>query len=108
MFQDKLGDIVYVQMPVPETSFDKSGKPVTQKFNHKIAFYVHGNFFGFKTTYVIVFRSSDECGALESVKAASELYSPVSGVITEINTEAEEKPAIINHSCYDEGIDKTH
>ena len=39
MFQDKLGDIVYVQMPVPETSFDKSGKPVTQKFNHKIAFY---------------------------------------------------------------------
>ena len=48
MFQDKLGDIVYVQMPVPETSFDKSGKPVTQKFNHKIAFYVHGNFLALK------------------------------------------------------------
>lgn len=45
----------------------------------------------------------DECGALESVKAASELYSPVSGTVTEKNTEVEETPGLINTSCYDKG-----
>jgi len=46
---------------------------------------------------------SDECGALESVKAASELYSPVSGTVTEKNTDVEETPGLINTSCYDQG-----
>lgn len=45
----------------------------------------------------------DECGALESVKAASELYSPVSGKVTEKNTAVEETPGLINTSCYDKG-----
>lgn len=49
------------------------------------------------------FISTDECGALESVKAASELYSPVSGTVTEINSALEEKPELVNKSCYDEG-----
>lgn len=44
-----------------------------------------------------------ECGALESVKAASELYSPVSGAVTEKNTEVEETPNLINSSCFDKG-----
>lgn len=47
--------------------------------------------------------AGDECGALESVKAASELYSPISGVVTEKNTEVESQPALINTSCYDKG-----
>ncbi|XP_035439520.2 glycine cleavage system H protein isoform X1 [Spodoptera frugiperda] len=47
--------------------------------------------------------AGDECGALESVKAASEVYSPVSGTITEANKEVESKPALINKSCYEEG-----
>lgn len=46
---------------------------------------------------------SEECGALESVKAASELYSPVSGTVTEKNTEVEDTPGLINSSCYDKG-----
>lgn len=45
----------------------------------------------------------DECGALESVKAASELYSPVSGTVAEKNKEVEESPGLINTSCYDKG-----
>lgn len=45
----------------------------------------------------------DECGALESVKAASELYSPVSGTVTEKNTIVEETPSLINSSCYEKG-----
>jgi glycine cleavage system H protein len=44
-----------------------------------------------------------ECGALESVKAASELYSPASGTVTEKNTTVEETPSLINRSCYNEG-----
>jgi len=44
-----------------------------------------------------------ECGALESVKAASELYSPASGTVTEKNSAVEETPATINRSCYDKG-----
>lgn len=45
----------------------------------------------------------DECGALESVKAASELYSPVSGKVIEINSQVETRPALINQSCYEKG-----
>lgn len=50
-----------------------------------------------------VVTQGDECGALESVKAASELYSPVSGKVTEKNTEVEDTPGLINESCYDKG-----
>jgi len=48
-------------------------------------------------------NTDDECGALESVKAASELYSPVNGKVTEINKELESKPELINKSCYEKG-----
>ncbi|XP_072161457.1 glycine cleavage system H protein, mitochondrial [Bemisia tabaci] len=48
-----------------------------------------------------IVKQEEECGALESVKAASEIYSPVSGKVTEKNTEVEETPALINQSCYD-------
>ena len=45
----------------------------------------------------------DECGALESVKAASEIYTPVSGTITAKNTKVEESPQLINTGPYEEG-----
>ncbi|OQR68592.1 glycine cleavage system H protein [Tropilaelaps mercedesae] len=48
-------------------------------------------------------NQGSECGAVESVKAASEIYSPVSGVVEEINNTLEDKPALINTSCYDDG-----
>lgn len=48
-------------------------------------------------------NKDEECGALESVKAASELYSPISGVVTEKNSDVEETPSLINTSCYDKG-----
>jgi len=44
-----------------------------------------------------------DCGALESVKAASELYSPVSGTVVEKNAKVEELPALINSSAENEG-----
>lgn len=45
----------------------------------------------------------DECGALESVKAASEVYSPISGTVSEKNVDVENTPSLINSSCYDKG-----
>jgi len=48
-------------------------------------------------------KQGEECGALESVKAASELYSPVSGAVTEKNSQVEDTPNLINSSCFDKG-----
>lgn len=45
----------------------------------------------------------EDFGALESVKAASELYSPLTGEVTEINTELAENPSLVNKACYAEG-----
>uniref|UniRef100_A0A8B9PCA9 Glycine cleavage system H protein n=1 Tax=Apteryx owenii TaxID=8824 RepID=A0A8B9PCA9_APTOW len=45
----------------------------------------------------------DEFGALESVKAASELYSPLTGEVTEINAALAENPGLVNKSCYQDG-----
>ncbi|KAK1784990.1 hypothetical protein P4O66_018416 [Electrophorus voltai] len=46
---------------------------------------------------------SDEFGALESVKAASELYSPLTGEVTEVNHALSENPGLVNKSCYKDG-----
>ncbi|MCQ2168014.1 MAG: glycine cleavage system protein GcvH [Bacteroidales bacterium] len=43
---------------------------------------------------------NEEFGALESVKASSELYSPVSGTVVACNSEVEDKPEMINESPY--------
>lgn len=51
-------------------------------------------------------KQNDECGALESVKAASEVYSPVSGKVTEKNGQVEDSPALVNSSCYEKGKQK--
>ena len=48
--------------------------------------------------------SKDESVAVvESVKAASDVYSPVSGEIIEVNPELDSSPEIVNSSPYDEG-----
>uniref|UniRef100_A0A8C8HS60 Glycine cleavage system H protein n=1 Tax=Oncorhynchus tshawytscha TaxID=74940 RepID=A0A8C8HS60_ONCTS len=46
---------------------------------------------------------TDEFGALESVKAASELYSPLTGEVTEVNTLLADNPGLVNKSCYKDG-----
>lgn len=48
-------------------------------------------------------RRVDEAGTIESVKAASEIYSPVSGTVKEINPKLEQQPGLVNKSCYDNG-----
>lgn len=45
----------------------------------------------------------DEIGAIESVKAASELLTPVSGEVVSINSQLEDKPSLVNSDCYGDG-----
>ena len=67
--QTMLGDLVYVELPEPETSFDKD----------------------------------QECAVVESVKAAADIYCPISGEIVEINSAVIENPQLINQDPYGKG-----
>jgi glycine cleavage system H protein len=47
--------------------------------------------------------AGDTFGSIESVKAVSDLYSPVGGEVIEVNTSLEEAPEKINEDPYGEG-----
>ena len=49
------------------------------------------------------FSEGDEFGSVESVKAVSEMYMPISGEVVEINETLEDAPELVNESCYDNG-----
>lgn len=44
-----------------------------------------------------------EAGVVESVKAASDIYAPVSGTVTAVNENLEDAPETVNESPYDDG-----
>ena len=67
--QEKLGDVVYVELP-----------ELGQRF-----------------------ASGDEVAVIESVKAASEVYAPVSGEVIAVNRVLEENPAMVNEEAQGEG-----
>ncbi|XP_063439401.1 glycine cleavage system H protein-like [Mytilus trossulus] len=67
--QDKLGEVVYVQLPEIGTEVELDG----------------------------------EAGILESVKAASEVYSPVTGEVIEGNNAVVDNPKLINESPFEQG-----
>lgn len=48
-------------------------------------------------------QAGEECGAVESTKAASDIYSPFDGEIVAINEELEDEPALMNESPYEKG-----
>ncbi|MGA2092625.1 MAG: glycine cleavage system protein GcvH [Sedimentisphaerales bacterium] len=45
----------------------------------------------------------DEIGVVESTKAASDIFSPITGTVTEVNTKLKTNPEIINDDCYGQG-----
>lgn len=49
------------------------------------------------------FSKGDEFGSVESVKAVSEVYIPISGEIIEINETLEDAPELVNEDCYEGG-----
>lgn len=50
--------------------------------------------------------AGEEFGAVESVKAASDLISPVSGTVVEVNEALEDSPELVNQAAYDNWIIK--
>ncbi len=48
-------------------------------------------------------EKGEEIGVIESVKAASDVYAPVSGEIIEVNEELEEDPEMINRDAMGDG-----
>jgi glycine cleavage system H protein len=67
--QELLGDLVFVELPEPESSVS----------------------------------AGDSVAVIESVKAASDTYAPVSGKIIEVNDELEDSPERINDDPYGDG-----
>jgi glycine cleavage system H protein len=49
------------------------------------------------------FGGHKEFAVVESSKAASDVYCPVAGKVTEVNTELETTPELVNKDCYGEG-----
>jgi len=48
-------------------------------------------------------KAGEACAVVESVKTASDIYSPVSGEVTEMNKNVVENPALVNTDPYGEG-----
>ena len=48
-------------------------------------------------------KQLDKLGEIESVKAVSDLYSPVGGEVAEVNQEIIDRPELVNESPYEEG-----
>ena len=51
-------------------------------------------------------EQGEEFGAVESVKAASDLFSPISGEVVEINEALEDAPELVNEDAYENWIMK--
>ena len=51
-------------------------------------------------------EAGEQFGAVESVKAASDLFSPVSGTVVEVNEAVEDAPELINQDAFEDGIIK--
>ncbi len=50
-----------------------------------------------------IYNKGEVFGTVESVKAASEIYLPVSGKIVEVNEKLQQEPELINNDCFGEG-----
>ncbi len=50
-----------------------------------------------------VVKQKESCMVIESVKAAFDIYSPVSGTITKVNDKVASDPGVVNQSAYGDG-----
>ena len=50
-----------------------------------------------------VLKAGEACAVVESVKTASDIYSPVSGTVTEVNKAVVDDPALVNTESYGKG-----
>lgn len=87
--QAKLGDVVYVELPAEGTQIAAGG-----------ALYPDARF---PAAGAHSPASTEEIGAVESVKAASDIFAPVAGQVVEINGKLEDSPDLLNKSAEGEG-----
>ena len=50
-----------------------------------------------------ILTEEENCGVIESVKAASDMYAPLAGEVTEVNEELDAEPELINTAPFGEG-----
>lgn len=50
-----------------------------------------------------IVKAGDELGVVESVKAASDFYAPISGTIVAVNHQVKDDPALVNRDAEGEG-----
>jgi glycine cleavage system H protein len=50
-----------------------------------------------------VLAAGEGCAVVESVKAASDVYSPIAGIVIAVNLELEAAPELVNQDCYGRG-----
>ena len=80
---DMLGEVVYVELPAVGAKLKQFG--------------------GYFPTFRSHHSDAGEAGAVESVKAASDVYSPLSGTVVEVNEALNDAPKLINQSPMDKG-----
>src|SRR3546814_9596407 len=51
----------------------------------------------------VVFEKGDDAAVVESVKAASDVYAPISGEVVEVNSALEDEPALVNSDAEEDG-----
>ena len=49
------------------------------------------------------FKQDEDIATIESVKAVSDVYAPISGKVIEVNKKLEDEPALINEDAYGKG-----
>jgi len=49
------------------------------------------------------FESGAMCGEVESTKSVSEIYTPLAGVVTSVNSAVQDDPSLLNSDPYGEG-----
>jgi glycine cleavage system H protein len=49
------------------------------------------------------YTQGDACAVIESVKAASDIYAPLSGEVVEVNDALEDDPGMVNNDPYGDG-----
>lgn len=82
--QKALGDLVFLELPKPGSRLARNG--------------IH-----MLPTYVSNCTILDVLGIAESVKGASDIYSPIGGTVIDVNSSALTKPSMINKSPESEG-----
>ena len=50
-----------------------------------------------------VVKPGEPTAVVESVKAAFDIYAPVEGTVTRVNTALQKSPQLVNHDCYGQG-----